>query len=114
MTIQLETYQFIMLLIAIAGVMISTVKILWGRIEQSLNQNFKATNEKLESVARQAEESQRELRQLERQLYQLEIDLPKNYVLRDDYIRGQTVIEAKLDAVASKLENVQLKQGMQR
>ncbi len=31
-------------------------------------------------------------------------DLPLNYVRREDYIRGQTVIEAKLDALDNKLE----------
>jgi hypothetical protein len=34
-------------------------------------------------------------------------DLPLNYVRREDYIRGQTVIEAKLDALYNKLEVVQ-------
>jgi hypothetical protein len=40
-------------------------------------------------------------------------DMPFRYIARDDYIRGQTVIEAKLDAVAEKLEKVQIKQGLQ-
>lgn len=38
--------------------------------------------------------------------------MPFRYIARDDYIRGQTVIEAKLDAVAEKLEKVQIKQGI--
>ena len=37
------------------------------------------------------------------------MDLPLQYVRREDYIRNQTVIEAKLDAVASKLETAQLR-----
>lgn len=31
------------------------------------------------------------------------------YVMRDDYVRNQTVIEAKLDSVALRIENLQLK-----
>ena len=34
-------------------------------------------------------------------------ELPVQYVRREDYIRGQTVIEAKLDALYNKLEVVQ-------
>lgn len=66
---------------------------------------YKAVNTRID-------ESQKDVRNLERELYQLKIDLPQTYVAREDYIRGQTVIEAKLDAVAAKLENVQIKQGI--
>lgn len=45
----------------------------------------------------------------EREVLQLKADLPISYVRREDYVRGQTVIEAKLDALAIKLENMQLK-----
>lgn len=38
----------------------------------------------------------------------LKADMPFRYIARDDYIRGQTVIEAKLDAVAEKLEKFRL------
>ena len=47
--------------------------------------------------------------ELERQLYTLKADMPLQYVRREDYVRNQTVIEAKLDAVALKIENLQLK-----
>lgn len=66
---------------------------------------YKALNTRID-------ESQKDVRNLERELYQLKIDLPQTYVAREDYIRGQTVIEAKLDAVAAKIENVQIKQGI--
>ena len=35
--------------------------------------------------------------------------MPLHYVRREDYIRGQSVIEAKLDALGSKLEAAQLR-----
>ncbi|WP_151710084.1 hypothetical protein [Acinetobacter brisouii] len=113
MTIQLEVYQFIMILIAVLSTVIGTVKLLWSRIEKSLEQNFSATNHKIESVAQEATKSQQDIRQLERQFLEFKADMPFRYIARDDYIRGQTVIEAKLDAVAEKLEKVQIKQGLQ-
>lgn len=113
MTIQLEIYQFIMILIAVLSTVIGTVKILWARIEKSLELNFNATNHKIENVAEQAAEGQKEVRALERQFLEFKADMPFRYIARDDYIRGQTVIEAKLDAVAETLKNVQIKQGVQ-
>jgi nitrogen fixation-related uncharacterized protein len=35
MTIQLEVYQFIMILIAVLSTVIGTVKLLWSRIEKA-------------------------------------------------------------------------------
>lgn len=112
MAIQLEAYQWILVLITVISTVLGTVKILWGRIELNLNTNFKTVQNQLEEVSKQAAKSQQDVRELERKFYQFQIDLPHSYVAREDYIRGQTVIEAKLDALASKLETVQIKQGM--
>lgn len=114
MAIQLEAYQWISLLVTVISVVIGTVKILWGRIEINLNTNFKTVQSQLEDVSKQAAKSQQDVRELERKFYQFQIDLPHTYVAREDYIRGQTVIEAKLDSLASKIENVQIRQGMNK
>lgn len=49
------------------------------------------------------------MQNLDRDFMQWKAELPLQYVRREDYIRNQTVIEAKLDAVALRLENWQLK-----
>lgn len=46
---------------------------------------------------------------LERDFLKWQAELPVHYVRREDYVRGQSVIEAKLDALYSKLEVVQIK-----
>lgn len=112
--IQLEAYQWIMILISTIGTVVATIKILWARIEQNLNNNFQVVQSKLEEVAKQSEQNHTDIRDLERKFYKFQIDLPHTYVAREDYIRGQTVIEAKLDALASKIENVQIRQGMNK
>lgn len=111
---QLEAYQWIMILITIIGTVATTIKILWGRIEENLNNNFQVMQNKLEDVSKQSAQNQDDIRDLERKFYKFQIDLPHTYVAREDYIRGQTVIEAKLDALASKIENVQIRQGMNK
>lgn len=40
----------------------------------------------------------------EKDLLRLRAELPIEYVRREDWIRNQTVIEAKLDALAAKLD----------
>ena len=44
-----------------------------------------------------------------RELLNLKAEMPVQYVRREDYIRGQSVLEAKLDGLVIKLENVQLR-----
>lgn len=46
---------------------------------------------------------------LEKDFLNWKADLPIHYVRREDYVRGQVIIEAKLDALFHKLEVVQLK-----
>lgn len=46
---------------------------------------------------------------IERDLLKMQAEMPLHYVRREDYIRGQSVIETKLDALGSKLETAQLR-----
>ncbi|WP_413206732.1 hypothetical protein [Rhodospirillum sp. A1_3_36] len=98
MTVQLEFYQFIGLLVAFFGFVFGAGKLLLSQIGQRLDERFsiveKATND---------------LRDLEKQFMQLKADLPVDYVRREDYVRGQSILEAKMDGLAIKLENAQLR-----
>ena len=112
MTLQLEAYQVFLIVSTVLTAVIGTIKIMGNQINANIQQNFESTNLKIEQVAKQAEEGQKEVRALERQFLEFKADMPFRYIARDDYIRGQTVIEAKLDALAEKLEKVQIKQGI--
>lgn len=56
-------------------------------------------------VTRLVEDS-RQWERVEMSLMELRIELPERYVRREDYIRGQTVIETKIDRVFEQLENL--------
>ncbi|QQC83011.1 hypothetical protein I9054_012275 [Acinetobacter bereziniae] len=114
MIIELESYQAFMVLSGILGGVVGMIKIMGNQINKNIQQNFESTNLKIENVARQAAEGQKEIRALERQFLEFKADMPFRYIARDDYIRGQTVLEAKVDSIAQKLENVQIIQGMQK
>lgn len=47
-------------------------------------------------------------RDLEKDFLEWKAELPLQYVRREDYVRGQTVIESKIDAVMSKIELLQI------
>ncbi|HEL3749993.1 hypothetical protein JY409_03395 [Stenotrophomonas maltophilia] len=102
MKIVLELWQVISLLIAGAGMLVGLVK--WGtsQIKSSIDQRMTGFERAAEGW-----------RDQERQLLQLRAELPERYLRREDYIRGQTVIEAKLDAINSDIKTIQI-QGAKR
>lgn len=106
---QLDTWQVILFCIALVGGFAGLVKILFMQFDKGLDKRFEAMGRRLDGIETDAKEWLR----LERELYQLKADMPLHYVRREDYVRGQTVIEAKLDAVATKIENIQLKGAAQ-
>jgi len=97
----IELWQLISLALTLLGVLVTLGKILLTQIDQRLEQRFGTVERDLQHW-RDAE------RKLERDLLQLKADLPHQYVLREDYVRNQTVIEAKIDALALRLENFHL------
>ena len=120
MTVQVEFWQLITLLFAFLGFLGAAGKLLLSQINGSLNERF-ATIEKAreegqatwrQTFPQHLDEERREtdlLRNIEREFLRFQAELPLQYVRREDYVRGQSVIEAKLDALFNKLEVVQMK-----
>lgn len=50
--------------------------------------------------------AQAKANETEKDLLRLQAALPLDYVRREDWIRNQTVIEAKLDGLAARLETI--------
>ena len=96
------------------------VKLLLVQFEKRLGERFAAQATARQTASRHWEDNFAKLlarqdkdaetvRQLEKSILQLQADLPIAYVRREDWVRGQTVIEAKLDGLALKFENLLLK-----
>lgn len=88
---------------ALIGAFWTLLTLLFKQFQKSITKQFEA----LENDAK-------EWSRIERELLTFKADLPLNYVRREDYVRNQSVIEAKLDALALKLENWQLKEVGQK
>src|SRR5690606_34505804 len=83
-SVTLETPQLVSIGLAFAGFLLGFGRILLAQIDRRLEQRFGA-------IERQGDE----WRRLERDVLTLKADLPVHYVRREDYVRGQSTIEAK-------------------
>ncbi|QPF74225.1 hypothetical protein G8A07_15730 [Roseateles sp. DAIF2] len=102
MTVQFEVWQLLSLAITLIGAFGAVFKLL-------LVQHQRHQDRRFDSIEASAEKEAGQWQAVERELLLLKAELPLNYVRREDYIRGQSVIEAKLDGLATKIENAQLR-----
>ena len=119
MIVELQLWQLITLLLAFFGACTGAGKVLLGQAQKHLDERFvameatrksnhDANQSNLDLLGRRLENQGNDWQRLEREFLNLKADMPMHYVRREDYIRGQSIIEAKLDGLAMKLETVQL------
>ncbi|MDF3840470.1 hypothetical protein P3W55_01965 [Pseudomonas citronellolis] len=110
----------ISLLSIFAAVVTALVKLLLWQFEKRLSERFTSQDEARKEASKHWEESfakvlERQdkdalaLQQLERAFLNFKADLPLEYVRREDWARGHSIIEAKLDGLALRYENILLK-----
>lgn len=120
MTIDLTLSNVIFLLMALISAFAGLIKVIVAQHERSLDKRFEKLEEtrafanqqlskRLDTLDTAARLEANQWQRVERELLSLKADLPLQYVRREDYIRGQSVIEAKLDGLANKLENFSLR-----
>lgn len=93
---------------ALASVAWALGRVLISQFSKLLDTRFVAQDEKFAALVRGQEQERVNWQRIERDLLELRAELPVAYVRREDYVRGQTVIEAKLDAIHVRVENVQI------
>ncbi|MDF0606644.1 hypothetical protein HZU77_013420 [Neisseriaceae bacterium TC5R-5] len=113
MTFQVEMGMLISLLLTFFGFLIGAGKILLAQIDRRQSERDGKQEEQIKVLLAQLSKEAESIHRLEREFLKFQAELPLLYIRREDYVRNQTVIEAKLDAVALKIENIQLK-GAQR
>lgn len=117
---QLELWHLVLLALSILGGYWTLTKIIAGQFQRGLDERFAVqeraradnhgqTSRRLDSMESIHREEAAQWQRVERDLLQMRADMPLHYVRREDYIRGQSVIEAKLDGLGTKLENAQLR-----
>lgn len=96
MIIQLDIMQLLSVLATVIGSFIAVGfavgKIILSKIDSRFSQ-----------MEKDGKEDAKEWRKLDRDLLSLKAELPNMYQRRDDAIRNQSIIEAKIDGLANKL-----------
>lgn len=76
----------------------------------AIEKDAQAREERIESKLTSIENDAQEWMRLEKDFLRFQAELPERYVRREDYIRNQTVLETKMDSLALKIENWQLRE----
>ena len=97
MTINIDTWQLVSLLITVAGGFWALAKMLLNGAKQSIDEKFKAMGDHM----RNQDDSSR---RLERDLMELKAELPRDYVRREDYTQAIATIMTKIDAMTLRIE----------
>ncbi len=105
----IELWHVVLLSLAVLSGFWALTKIIATQFERNLAVNHKQIGDRLERIELVNREDASEWQRVERDLLRFQADLPLNYVRREDYIRGQSVIEAKLDGLADKVDKAQLR-----
>jgi len=108
-----ELYQLLGAIVTIVGGAWALIRLSGAQFETRLDERF-AAQEKARQEGRELWESrmsrmEQKTEKLESEVRQILIELPREYVARADYVRRETVIEAKIDQLALKWENWTLK-----
>ncbi|MFZ6747439.1 hypothetical protein [Undibacterium sp. Ren11W] len=120
MTVQLELWHLILLLVAFFGAVGAGGKMLFAQFEKTLAVRFvaqenaalaanKTIHDALNRHLLEEGKALIQMQALERDFLTWRAELPMQYVRREDYIRNQTIIESKLDGLWQKLEIIQLR-----
>lgn len=123
MTLELQLTELVSWAIALmavfTAVVTALVKLLLNQVEGRLTERFASQDkarhdaglhweQNFSKVLAQQDKYSGVVSELEKTFLRWQAELPLQYVRREDYVRNQTVIEAKLDALASKLEVIQI------
>lgn len=124
MTLQVDFWQLLgfglTLLSGFAGIIFGAGRLIASQFESRITERFDAmrkdregeearTNERFDALQRARELEAQGITNLEREFLRFQADLPLHYVRREDYVRGQSIVEAKLDGLATKIDNAQLR-----
>lgn len=120
MIIEVEFWQLVSLLIGFLGACAGAGKLFFAQVEKRLGERFEAMekartegglhwDERFSRIEAVASKGSDRANELEKDLLKLRAELPREYVRREDYVQGQSIIMARLDALAVKIENLALK-----
>jgi len=122
MTVEIDFWQIIWFGCALVGAFWAVLKICFVQYEKSCSAKNALRDARDEERTRRLASIETILKEdrarvdtmLQRhddRIQAIERELPMHYVRREDYVRGQSVLEARLDGLWHRIENLFLKRG---
>ena len=97
MKLTLELWHVLTLALTLGGMFLGLGRMLLNQFDRRISDRFQ-----------QMASDAAGWRETKEKLLEFKIEVGEKYVRREDYIRGQTVIEAKLDAINTEVKLVQI------
>lgn len=99
MTVTVDFWYLVGLFLGFLGFVFMFGRLLLSQIDQRITGSIKAVADAEKGTSERVE-------RIERDLSAMRAELPMRYVMREDYVRGQSLIEAKLDGIKNSNDNV--------
>lgn len=115
--VNLELWQLITLLLGFFGAVWAFGNTLFREVDKRLDARFAAMEasrresqqqwgERFDNLQRASNDEREGMRRVEHDLLRLRAELPEKYVLREDWLRTQSIVELKIDKLAMRIENI--------
>lgn len=111
MSIQIEAWHVITLIITVIGAFFTLFKLMLGQQLRHIDAAFSSQNARLEKIEVANREEANNWQRAERELLLLKADLPLNYVRRDDFVQAIGGISTRIDNFALRVERAIDKQN---
>ncbi|MDR2155916.1 MAG: hypothetical protein LBE78_12990 [Burkholderiaceae bacterium] len=113
------------LVISFVGASAGAGKLMLSQMQRHLEDRFKAQEQarmanhehlsrRLDAIELAARSEGDNWQRVERDFLRWQAEMPIHYVRREDYVRGQSIVEAKLDGLAAKIDNVTLRAALEK
>lgn len=99
MIINLEPYQLFMIIAASFGAFFGLAKYIAKQAIDNINEKFKEVKDEVKQLSKNTLET-------ERDLLRIKGEIAQQYVRRDDFVRLETHLTVKLDALGDKIDNL--------
>ncbi len=102
MSINLDPYQVFMIAATLLAAFFGLAKLVTRQILESSNEKLSAFKEIKDSI----KELTQSINNTEQDLLKIKLDIAQQYVRRDDFVRLEAAISAKLDSLSDKLDHL--------
>ena len=102
------------LVVFFTGLLSTWSLIIIATMRWTVNRGLQAYDLRVAKIEKDLSDAKLESQKREREILQLRCDLPLEYVRREDAIRSETVINAKLDTLAAKIDYLRIERRAEK